>query len=51
MNSTASISKKEIVELFPDISPSTIEAKLSELLRNGKIKKTGTYKDARYVRK
>jgi Fic family protein len=51
MNSIMPISKKEIGELLPDISPTTIEAKLSELLKNGKIKKIGSYKDARYIRK
>jgi Fic family protein len=45
------ISKKEIGELLPDISPTTIEAKLSELQKDGKIKKIGSYKDALYFRK
>jgi Fic family protein len=51
MNSAVPISKKEIGELFPDISLSTIEAKLSDLQKNGMIRKIGTYKDARYMRK
>jgi Fic family protein len=45
------ISKAEIMELLPDISPTTIEAKLSGLLKEGKIQKIGSYKDARYFRK
>jgi len=48
-NSIGPVSKKEIGELLPDISPTTIEAKLSELKKQGKITKTGSYKDARYL--
>ena len=48
MNNFGSISKKEIKELLPDVSLTTIEAKLSELLKAGKIKKIGTYTNARY---
>jgi Fic family protein len=51
MNSFSPISKKEIKELFPDVGISTIEAKISELLREGKIKKIGSYTDARYTKK
>ena len=45
------ISKMEIRRLLPDVSSRTIEAKLSELLKEGKIEKIGTYKDARYIKK
>ena len=48
-NSIGPISKKEIGELLPDISPTTIEAKLAELQKQGKVVKTGSYKDARYI--
>lgn len=48
-NNIVPISKKEIEELLPDVSKTTIEAKLSELLKQGRIAKTGSYKDARYV--
>ncbi|MCL2032335.1 MAG: Fic family protein [Methanomassiliicoccaceae archaeon] len=48
-NSVPSISKKEIMELLPDISQATIEAKLSELQKQGRVRKTGSYKDAKYV--
>jgi len=50
LNSFGSVSKREIKELLPDISITTIEAKLSELLKSGKIKKIGSYVDARYAR-
>jgi len=51
LNSIAPISKKEIAEILPDVSITTIEAKLSELQKQGKIKKIGGNKDARYARK
>jgi predicted HTH transcriptional regulator len=50
INSTKPISKKEIKELLPDVGSRTIEVKLSELLKDGKIKKHGTFKDAHYFR-
>jgi Fic family protein len=51
MNSIEPLSKTKIKELLPDVSLTTIEAKLSELQEHGKIKKIGSYKDARYTRK
>jgi len=51
LKNLGSISKKEIRELLPDVSITTIEAKLTELLKEGKIEKFGSYKDARYARK
>ncbi|AIZ57161.1 Fic/DOC family protein [Candidatus Methanoplasma termitum] len=51
LNSMAPISKAEISELLPDISITTIEAKLSELQKQGKIKKIGDKKSAKYMKK
>lgn len=51
LKNLGSISKAEIMELLPDISVTTIEIKLAELIRDGKIEKIGNYKNARYVRK
>ena len=48
-NSIGPISKKEIEDLLPDVSRTTIEAKLAELQRHGKVRKVGSYKDAKYV--
>ena len=45
------ISKLEIAERVPDISINTIELTLSKMLKEGKIKKIGTYKDARYMKR
>ena len=51
MNAIVPISKSEIADRFPDISIKTIEYALSNMLKNGKIMKIGTYKNARYYKK
>jgi Fic family protein len=51
MGSPVPISKKEIMEILPDISETRVEEKLSELMKNEKIEKRGSFKDARYIRK
>ena len=51
LDSIAPISKAEIKELLPDISTTTIEAVLSKLMKEGKIFKIGTFKNARYLKK
>lgn len=51
LHSIVPISKNEIQELFPDIAITTIEAVLAKLVADGKIRKIGTYKDAKYFRK
>lgn len=43
------ISKLEISNKLPDVSIKTIESTLSKLLKEKKIKKIGSYKDARYI--
>lgn len=48
MNSVVPISKTEILDILPDISVSTIEKKLNDLLKEKKIQKIGKYKNARY---
>ena len=44
------VTKKEIRDLLPDVSVSTIERVLSEMLKEGKISKLGTTNRARYVK-
>ena len=48
MNAYAPVSKADIAEKLPDVSIKTIELALSKLQKAGKIKKTGSYRDARY---
>jgi Fic family protein len=49
-NTLAQLSKKDILDRFPDISASTVEAALSMLLKEGYILKTGAGKKTRYIR-
>lgn len=49
LNAVVPVSKAEIADAFPDISITTIEKVLSDLIKQGKIKKIGTYKNARYI--
>ena len=50
-NTFVPISKEEICSRFPDISITTVERVLGKLLKEDKIVKIGTYRDARYKRK
>ena len=51
LDSIVPISKSDIQELLPDISVTTIEAVLARLMKEGKINKIGTYKNAKYLKK
>lgn len=51
MSAIVPISKRDILEKVSDVSVKTVELTLRKLLEEGKIKKIGTYKDARYMRK
>ena len=44
------ISKNEICQLLPDVSPTTVEAVLSSMVKNGTIKKIGNSRATRYIR-
>ncbi len=50
-NSLIPLSKKDIADSLADISLTTIEKVLSDLLKEEKIKKIGTYKNARYIKR
>lgn len=45
------VSKQDLVEKLPDVSVKTIELVLGRMVRENRITKIGTYKDARYMRK
>ena len=51
LNSLVPISKKEICEILPDISPSTVELVLTKMVKEGKIVKIGQSLSTRYYRK
>lgn len=45
------VSKQDIIEKLPDVSVKTIELVLGKMVKENRIVKIGTYKDARYMRK
>ncbi|MDR0732862.1 MAG: Fic family protein [Dysgonamonadaceae bacterium] len=51
LNSLLPVGKSEINHILPDVSPSTIEMVVSQMLKQGKIRKIGTFKNAKYIRK
>jgi len=51
LNSLIPISKKEICDILPDVSPTTVELVLSNMVKNGSIVKIGNTVKARYYRK
>lgn len=50
LGSLMPISKAEICAIHPDVSPSTVEAVLGRMVKEGNIKRIGMSKKARYVR-
>ncbi len=50
LNSFTPISKKEICEILPDVSPTTIEAILGKMVKSGQIIKIGSARNIRYLR-
>ena len=51
LNTFVPLTKQQIMEQLPDVSENLIETVLSKLLKEGKIIKIGSYRDARYYRK
>ena len=50
LNAIVPISKSEVLEKVPDTSVRTVEYVLQSLLKENKIRKIGTYKNARYIK-
>ena len=50
MNSLIPISKAEICSVLPDVSPTTVEAVLGMLVRDGRIKRIGKARGTKYIR-
>ncbi len=50
LNSLVPISKMEICNILPDVSPTTVEAVLGSMLKRGEIEKLGASRASRYVR-
>lgn len=51
LDSLLPISKKEVCEFLPDVSPTTVELVLGQMLKVGKIEKIGTSKNVKYIKK
>ena len=51
LNAFLPISKKELQEILPDVSPTTIEKVLGSMVKDGSVEKTGTTRGAKYIRK
>lgn len=50
LNSIVPVSKCDIQDLLPDVSITTIELVLAKLIKENKIYKIGTYKNAKYLK-
>ena len=51
LNSLLPVSKQEICHILPDVSPTTVELVLGEMLKAGRIEKTGAGKSTKYIGK
>ena len=50
LNSLTPISKSEICNILPDISPTTVEAVLGAMVKSGAIRRIGSARSSRYIR-
>lgn len=50
LNNLTPISKAEICRILPDISPTTVEAVLGAMVRDGTIKRIGSSRSSRYIK-
>ena len=51
LNSLTPVSKAEIAKILPDVSPTTIEAVLGKMIKAGAIRKIGSGKGTKYLRR
>ena len=50
LNSLTSLSKAEICKILPDVSPTTVEAVLGVMVKDGRIQRIGGSRASRYIR-
>ncbi|MEA4888595.1 MAG: Fic family protein [Clostridiaceae bacterium] len=50
LNSLTPISKAEICEILPDVSPTTVEAVLGTMVKAGQIKRVGAARTTKYIK-
>ena len=51
LNSLLPISKQEICYVLPDVSPTTVEAALAEMVKSGLVEKVGSGRSTKYAKK
>ncbi|GHU44434.1 cell division protein Fic [Clostridia bacterium] len=51
LHSLLPISKQEICYILPDVSPTTVEATLAAMVREGLVEKVGTGRSTKYIKK
>ena len=44
------MSKSDVCAILPDVSPTTVEAVLGEMVRTGRIQKLGSGRSTRYLK-
>ena len=50
LNNLTPISKAEICKILPDVSPTTVEAVLGLMVKDGRLQKVGSSRNIRYIR-
>lgn len=50
LNSLTPISKSEICQILPDVSPTTVEAVLGAMVKSGSIRRIGSSRSTRYIK-
>ncbi len=50
LNSLTPISKAEICNVLPDVSPTTVEAVLGQMVKDGKIRRIGSSRASKYIK-
>ena len=50
LNSLTPISKADICQILPDVSPTTVEAVLGAMVKSGSIKRIGQGRNTRYIK-
>ncbi len=51
LNSLTPISKADVVKILPDVSATTVEAVLGQMVRDGAVRKIGSGRGTRYVKR
>ena len=51
LNSLTPLSKVEICNILPDVSPTTVETVLGAMVKDGRIERIGAARASRYIRK